>query len=154
MIKNTTIMEVKRGRCPHCGKVFGFKRYPVVFAAESLEVAKKFTNEVGFIVECPHCKGEMAYQYPLYFVDVPNKMWMIYASDEEKVDEMLDNLSSYEGDFSKFKYVGEVRLGTFTSWDEFARHVQGLIKKTERHQKRAKNAGNLKVQTNTRLCQS
>ena len=55
-------MEVKRGRCPHCGTVLGFKRYPVVFAAESLEVAKKFTNEVGFVVEWPHCKGEMVYQ--------------------------------------------------------------------------------------------
>ena len=75
MIKNTTIMEVKRGRCPHCGKVFGFKRYPVVFAAESLEVAKKFTNEVGFIVECPHCKGEMGYQYPLYFVDIAFRLF-------------------------------------------------------------------------------
>ena len=117
MIKNTTIMEVKRGRCPHC-------------------------------------KGKMVDEYPLYFVDVPNKMWLIYAPDEEKADEMLDNLSSYEGDFSKFKYVCDVKIGIFTSWDEFARYVQGLIKKTERRQKRAKKAGDLTVQTNTRLCQS
>ena len=48
---------------------------------------------------------------------------------KQSVDEMLDILSSYEGDFSRFKYVGEVKLGAFTSWDEFARHVQGLIKK-------------------------
>ena len=68
MIKNTTIIEVKRGRCPHCGKVFGFKRYPVVFAAESLEVAKKFTKEGGFVVECPHCKGEIQRWYVAYFV--------------------------------------------------------------------------------------
>ena len=154
MIQNTTIMEVKRGRCPHCGKEFDFTRYPVVYAAESLEVAKKFTKEGGFVVECPHCKGEMVYQYPLYYVDVPNKTWLIYAPYEEQAEEMLDNLSSYEGDFSRFKYVGEVRLGVFTSWDKFAHLVQGLIKKMERRQKRAKNAGDLTVQTNTRLCQS
>ena len=154
MIQNTTIMEVKRGHCPHCGKEFDFTRYPVVYAAESLEVAKKFTNEEGVVADCPHCNGQARDKYPLYYVDVPNKMWLIYAPDEEKVDEMLDNLSSYEGDFSKFKYIGEVKLGTFTSWDEFARKVQGLIKKTERRQNRAKNAGDLTVQTNTRLCQS
>ena len=154
MIKNTTIIEVKRGRCPHCGKVFGFKRYPVVFAAESLEVAKKFTKEGAFVVECPHCKGEMVHQYPLYYVDVPNKTWLIYAPDEEQAEEMLDNLSFYAGDYSRFKYVGEVRLGVFTSWDKFALLVLGLIKKMERRQKRAKNACDLTIQTNTRLWKS
>ena len=154
MIQNTTVMEVKRGRCPHCGKEFDFTRYPVVYAVESLEVAKKFTNEEGIVVDCPYCNGQSLDKYPLYYVDVPYKTWLIYAADEEQAEEMLDNLSSYEGDFSRFKYVGEVRLGVFTSWDKFAHLVQGLIKKMERRQKRAKNAGDLTVQTNTRLCQS
>ena len=154
MIQNTTIMEVKRGRCPHCGKEFDFTRYPVVYAAESLEVAKKFTKEGGFVVECPHCKGEMVYQYPLYYVDNPNKTWLIYAPNRELADEMLANLSSYEGDFSRFKYVGTVNIGVVGSWDTFARKVQGLIQRTERRQKRAKNACDLTIQTNTRLWKS
>ena len=154
MIQNTTVMEVKREHCPHCGKEFAFTRYPVVYAGESLEVAKKFTGEEGMVVECPYCNGQSLDKYPLYYVDNPNKTWLIYAPNRELADEMLANLSSYEGDFSRFKYVGEVRLGVFTSWDKFAHLVQGLIKKMERRQKRAKNAGDLTVQTNTRLWQS
>ena len=92
MIKNTTIIEVKRGRCPHCGKEFDFTRYPVVYAAESLEVAKKFTNEEGIIVDCPYCNGQAIDKYPLYYVDNPNKTWLIYAPNRELADEMLSNL--------------------------------------------------------------
>ena len=154
MIQNTTIMEVKRGRCPHCGKEFDFTRYPVVYAAESLEVAKKFTNEEGVVVECPYCNGQSLDKYPLYYVDNPNKTWLIYAPNRELADEMLANLSSYEGDFSRFKYVGTVNIGVVGSWDAFARKVQGLIQRTERRQKRAKNACDLTIQTNTRLWQS
>ena len=154
MIQNTTIMEVKRGRCPHCGKEFDFTRYPVVYAAESLEVAKKFTNEEGIVVECPYCNGQSLDKYPLYYEDNPNKTWLIYAPNRELADEMLANLSSYEGDFSRFKYVGEVKVGVVGSWDTFARKVQGLIQRTVRRQKRAKNACGLTIQENTCLWQS
>ena len=105
-------------------------------------------------MECPHCNGQAIDKYPLYYVDNPNKTWLIYASNRERADEMLSNLSSYEGDFSRFKYVGEVKVGVVGSWDAFARKVQGLIQRAERRQKRSKNADDLTVQTNTRLCQS
>jgi hypothetical protein len=87
-------------------------------------------------------------------VDNPNKTWLIYAPNRELADEMLANLSSYEGDFSRFKYVGTVNIGVVGSWDVFARKVQGLIQRTVRRQKRAKNSCDLSVQANTRLWQS
>jgi uncharacterized Zn-finger protein len=132
MINSKNVVEVKEGFCPFCGKKFHFKQYLVVHSEQSLEVAEMFTCEDGFEISCPHCGVVLLHKPPVYYVDNANGVWLLFARTEEKVNKMLENLSSHEGDLSEFKYVGEATIGVFTKWDRFAREVQKLIAKTKR----------------------
>ncbi|MBR2825386.1 MAG: CpXC domain-containing protein [Solobacterium sp.] len=77
-----------RYACPYCGKDFEADIYDMINVEEDPDLRDRCVSGDLFRVSCPHCKKDFMNQFPLVYIDKPNR-FVLWLSKEAPNSSLL-----------------------------------------------------------------